>query len=260
MTFLAHQIRSAPPGVTRLWSLGQAGFIVQSAAGYLLAIDPYLSECVERIEADSAFKRLLPRLLDPADLELDVLVCTHAHVDHFDVDSVPALLANGRTRLFCSKGCAPLVEELRLGYHAAQIAHIVPGDTASVAGFSVEFLPCDHGNAAPDAVGVAVRVDGFTIVETGDTCLRLDWLDRFPKSIDVLLAPINGAFGNLSEKDCATLAGALAPRLTVPCHYGMFAAHHGDPGLFCSEMDARHLPWLLLRQGESLPLTRKELP
>ena len=260
MTSLARQIRSAPLGVTRLWSLGQAGFVVQSAAGRLLAIDPYLSECVERIEANPAFKRLLPRLLDPADIEFDVLVCTHAHVDHFDVDSVPALLANRRTRLFCSKGCAPLVDGLHLGFHAPQIAFVAPGDSISVDGFSIDFLPCDHGTAAPDAVGLSVRVDGFTIVEAGDTCLRLDWLDRFPKPIDILLAPINGAFGNLSERDCATLAGALAPRLTVPCHYGMFAAHHGDPGLFCSEMDARRLPWLLLRQGEALPLSRKELP
>ena len=260
MTDLATRIHSAPLGTTRLWSLGQAGFVVQSAAGHLLAIDPYLSECVERIEASHAFKRLLPRLLDPAELELDALVCTHAHVDHFDVDAVPALLANGRTRLFCSRGCAPLVAELHLGYHASRITYVAPGDSATVAGFSVDFLPCDHGTAAPDAVGVAVHVDGFTIVEAGDTCLRLDWLSRYPSPIDVLVAPINGAFGNLSERDCATLAGALSPRLTIPCHYGMFAAHHGDPGLFCDEMAALDLPFFLLRQGEGFPLTRKDSP
>jgi len=257
---LAARIHSAPLGTPRLWALGQAGFVLQSAEGRLLAIDPYLSECVERIEANPDFKRLLPRLLDPADLELDALVCTHAHVDHFDVDSVPALLANGRTRLFCSKGCSPLLEELHLGYHSSRIALVAPGDSASIEGFSIDFLPCDHGPAAPDAVGVAVRFDGFTVVETGDTCLRTDWISRFPSPIDVLVAPINGAFGNLSERDCATLAETLSPRLTIPCHYGMFAAHHGDPGLFCTEMASRGLPCFLLRQGESLPLTRKDSP
>ena len=41
---------------TCLFSTGQAGYIVKSRSGQLLAIDLYLSHCVERLEGHKVFK------------------------------------------------------------------------------------------------------------------------------------------------------------------------------------------------------------
>ena len=112
MVRLADKIQAAPLGKTHLFSVGQAGFIVKSAAGELLAIDLYLSDCVERIEQDPGFRRLLPRLLLPQEMVFDVVICTHPHMDHFDIDAVPQLMSNDRTRLFCSVDCEKLVRSL----------------------------------------------------------------------------------------------------------------------------------------------------
>ena len=99
MNILSRNILSARPGQTTLFSVGQAGYLIKSSAGQLLGIDLYLSDCVERLEGHIGFKRLLPKILSPYDLELDCLIATHPHFDHFDFDSVPEIMANGRTRL-----------------------------------------------------------------------------------------------------------------------------------------------------------------
>ncbi|MBR6027694.1 MAG: MBL fold metallo-hydrolase [Clostridia bacterium] len=246
----AERVRTAPLGKTHLFAVGQAGFIVKSASGQLLAIDLYLSECVERLEGHKGYKRLLPQILSPWELTFDAVICTHPHLDHFDIDAVPGMIANGRTKLFCSVDCKKLVDQLLLGYHGDQITYVRPGDTMAAGDFSLTFVNCDHGQGAPDAVGAVVRVDGRTIYEAGDTCLRLDRVEEIPQPVDVLIAPINGAYGNLSEADCQELSAALRPGLTVPCHYGMFASHHGDVGRFYELMTEAGLPFLLMRQGE----------
>ena len=69
-----------------------------------------------------------------------------------------------------------------------------------------------------------------------------------------MIAPVNGAFGNLNETECAALAEALKPAVTVPCHYGMFASHGGNPGIFYDIMREKNLPVLLMAQGEQYTL------
>lgn len=256
MSEFAYKVLTSPIGKTYLFSLGQAGYIIKSKTGQLLGIDLYLSECVERIEGHVGFKRLLPKLLFPFELEFDCLIATHSHFDHFDMDAVPQLMSNGKTMLFASVRCEEEVKRLRM--EQENIVYVKPGDQYQSGDFLLEFVDCDHGESAPDAVGIIIQVDGKTIYETGDTCLRLDKWKKHKKGclIDVMIAPINGAFGNMDEQDCASLSEALGPGITIPCHYGMFASHGGDPGKFLAIMEER-CPGnkvLIMSQGERLAL------
>ena len=56
----AVRVRTAETGKTHLFYIGQAGFIIKSLSGQLLVVDPYLSDCVERVEGHVGLKRLLP--------------------------------------------------------------------------------------------------------------------------------------------------------------------------------------------------------
>lgn len=244
------EVLNARPGQTHLFASGQAGYIIKSSSGQLLAIDLYLSECVERLEGNVGFKRLLPKILSPFDLEFDAVICTHPHLDHFDIDAVPAMLSNRKTKLFCSVDSGKLIRQLRIEYYNSQITYVKPLESYDAGDFHIDFVNCDHGAGAPDAVGVVITVDGKRIYEAGDTCLRLDRVNEVARPLDVLIAPINGAFGNLNEEDCSKLAEALKPKVTIPCHYGMFASHHGDIGKFYDIMMQKELPMLLMRQGE----------
>jgi len=243
-------------GATQLFSMGQAGFILKSKQGQTLGIDLYLSECVEPLEGHDGYHRLMPQIVDPKDLFLDVVIATHFHRDHFDVDAIPQLMANGKTILFCAYDCKDDVN--RLGIDLNRVCFVKPGDRHKVGDFDIRFINSDHGDGAPQEVGILVTVDGKNILEVGDTSLHLDWKDEYLQAgpLDVLIAPINGAYGNLNEQEHVTLTNMLNPKLTVPCHFGMFASHGGHPGLW-REMIIKQLPnqkYKIFTMGEDIQL------
>lgn len=241
---------------TSIFSLGQAGFAFKSRTGTLLGLDIYLSCCVERVEGHVGYKRLLPVILNPSDVEFDYLIATHPHFDHFDMDSIPTMMANHRTKLFASVDCRKEVRRMMMTDE--NITYVKVGDHYEADDFVLDFVFCDHGTGAPDAVGVVISVDGKKIYVAGDTCLRLDKSDEIKKygPFDVMIAPINGAYGNLNEKECVELSKVLMPNLTIPCHYGMFASHGGNPGLFMEYMKKELPDWefLLMTMGEQYDL------
>ncbi|MDD5017418.1 MAG: MBL fold metallo-hydrolase [Eubacteriales bacterium] len=246
---LAKEIQVLRKGVTYLIYLGQAGYIIKSASGSLIGIDLYLSNCLERYDG---FKRLMPCILKPEETALDYVVASHAHYDHFDVDAMPGIMANGRTKLFASKNCAAEVE--RLGIRQDAVTYIERGRTYAAGDAQITCVFCDHGKAAPDAVGLIISVDGKKLYFAGDTRLRTDEAEKLLKlgPFNVMVAPINGAFGNLNEDEMVTLCSVIRPNLAIPSHYWCFAEHGGNPGLFIKIIKER-LPeqkYMLMAQGE----------
>ena len=240
--------KTVPNGELGVFFLGQAGFLFKTAEGKLVAIDPYLSDCCERY---FGFKRLMPRILEPNDLQLDLLLISHGHYDHFDPDSVPALLT-GNTALVAAKDVKAECDRLGL---KGDITYLSCNEQAARAGVTVTGVPCDHGDLAPDALGLLVEIDGKKIYYMGDTALRPDYLeDARLQGVDLLLLPINGAFGNLNEEQAAKVIRILQPKLAVPCHYWNFAEHGGNPGVFQTQMEAiaPDSRYILMRQGEGI--------
>lgn len=231
---------------------GQAGFILEDAAGYRVGIDLYLSNCCERY---FGFKRLMPYLYCPQELQLDLLIASHAHYDHFDPDSVPLLMGDGKTQLVCARDVREEAERLHLD--GSKITYLGRGEQFENESICIRALACDHGELAPDALGLLITFGGKTIYITGDTAYREDiFSDPAVFGVDVLILPINGAFGNLNEAQAAATAGIVRPALTIPCHYWNFAEHGGNPDLFAKAMQTEQsdLPYLLMRPGESITL------
>lgn len=248
-----NSVLQARKGETHIFSVGQAGFIIKTKTGRLIAIDLYLSDCVERVEQDHVgYRRLLPKILSADELVFDAIVCTHFHRDHYDIDSVPVLMNNPKSQLFCPQDCEQDIKEERIDND--RVHCVEPGSNFKFEDFELYFINCDHGAGAPFAVGIIVKTDNKIILEVGDSCLRLDRKDEYLRfgKIDVLIAPINGMYGNLDSNDCAKLTNLLKPKLVIPCHYGMFAAHHGDVGLFHEIMDNVYPnnKYLIMSQGE----------
>lgn len=249
MEWFAKKVMESAMGRTHLFFLGQAGFVIKNAKGQLLAIDPYLSDCVERVESDHiGYKRLLPKILEPDEIELDILVCTHFHRDHYDVDAVPTLMNNGKTILFCPIDCKEDIDSARINNYTI----VEPGISVEHEGYSLHFINCDHGTGAPKAVGVIIETDGVRILVVGDSSLRLDRKEEYLSfgNIDLMIAPINGKYGNLDESDFIQMVDALNPQLSIPCHYGMFTDHGGSILSFYEKMrDTKHA-FLIMAQGE----------
>lgn len=254
MIDFAKKVKKTPLGSTILYWVGQAGFIIRSKTGRIIGIDLYLSECVESVEGHVGYHRLMPQILGYDELEFDVLIATHFHRDHFDIDAMPGLMANGKTKLYCAYDCQDDVERLVIDNNRVQ--YVKPGDSFDMAGFHIDFIHSDHGAGAPLEAAPIVTVDGKHILEAGDTSLHLDWKDEYLKAgaLDVLIAPINGAYGNLNEQENVDLTAVLKPKQTVPCHFGMFASHGGHPGLWKDLMEEQ-LPgqkYKIFTQGEGI--------
>lgn len=251
MTF-AKNIKNAPLGKTHLIFIGQAGFVLKSMSGKLLAIDLYLSDCVARYDG---FKRLIPFILQPDEITFDYIIITHAHYDHFDPDSVPTLMANEKTKLFASTGCEKEVK--RLGIAGGNISYVKAGDRIDLDDIKIEFVFCDHGSSAPDAFGAVIEIDDKLVYIAGDTCLRTDKVDEIKcgRDFDIMIAPINGTFGNMNETD-AVLCREVKPKLMIPCHFGCFAEQWGSPQAFYEVMktDMPDQKYNSMRIGERIEI------
>jgi len=232
--------------------LGQAGFIFKTANGTLIGVDLYLSNCCERF---FGFKRLMPYLLNPKDIEFDLIITTHAHYDHFDIDAIQTLLDNQKSELIATVDC--LSECEKLGIDNKKITYIQRNDKLTKHDIEIHAMPCDHGELAPDAIGILLNIIGKRIYITGDTCYREDlFANGELKNCDLLILPINGAFGNLNEKESCDAAKLLTPKLTVPCHYWNFKEHGGNPNLFTENFDkvCLNMQCTIMRMGECIVL------
>lgn len=239
---------------TQLFSLGQAGFLLKNKQNKTLGIDLYLSDCVEPVEGHDGYHRLLPKIVKQDELHLDIIIATHFHRDHFDIDAVPVLMSNGMTHLYCAYDCVDDVN--KLGIDKSRVTFVKPGEHYEDAGYTLDFIKSDHGEGAPLEVGVIITSDNKHIVNVGDTCLHTDWKEEYQKvgNIDVLIAPINGAYGNLNELECAELAKTVDAALTIPSHFGMFASHGGNAGVFIEQMRKQNSKYRILTMGEGFEL------
>ena len=237
---------------TTLTFAGQAGFIIETKSGYRLGIDLYLSDCCERY---FGFKRLMPYIFNPLDLKLDLIISTHAHYDHFDPDSVPLLMSDKKTELVCA--CDVASEAERLGLDKNRITYIKEGDTFENGSIFIKAMPCDHGVETPDAIGLLIVVDGKKIYIAGDTCYHEDYFKNSELSgVDIMIFPINGAFGNMNETEGAKAVNIIKPKLAIPCHYWNFAEHGGNPDIFAQEMKNVYgiADYILMRPGEEISI------
>lgn len=257
MITLAQDILSSHviKGNIAVFFTGQAGYIIKGSDGTLVAVDLYLSDCCARL-AD--FKRLMPRLLDATDIAFDVIICTHEHADHLDVDALPMMTTNGSPIVYLNKEGA----EIMAGFNITNNIKIMKtGDIYNEGSLKIEAVYCDHGTGAPNAVGLVLTMDGKTVYIAGDTAYRPEMIsgekaisDIASRKIDLMAAPINGAFGNLNEEEAVMLCGIIKPRLMTPYHYWNFAEHGGSPYLFATKMK-ECLPeqaYIIMRMGEKI--------
>lgn len=236
-------------GEVAVFFLGQAGYLFKTKNNKLIALDPYFSDCCNR---HFGFKRLMPYIVDAKDLDLDYLLISHGHYDHFDQDSVPVLMEKGKTELIGALDVKAECENLGITKNTTFMAI---GDEVVRDEFKVTALPCDHGELAPDALGLLIEIEGKKIYYMGDTAYRPDLLENpLLKDLDLLILPINGAFGNLDENTAVEVIKTLNPKLAVPCHFWNFIQHGSNPIKFAENM-AEICPdqnYIMMRQGEGM--------
>lgn len=245
------KVKEALPekGTVCLFWLGQAGFVLKNSYQEVLAIDPYLSDLSERLDGN---KRLMMSVVEPEDLKADIVLASHCHTDHLDLDSLPVILKDSEL-LLCDSQSAKMCEDAHIEKN--KVRTIKEGEKLEFKHFVIEAVFCDHGDAATEALGFVIETDGVKIYFAGDSSFQPERMKTAcNKDIDILLVPINGEYGNMNERDAVMLAGEVKPRLTIPCHFWTFARHKGNPYEFELEMKVQHpeLKYYIMCQGEKI--------
>lgn len=253
------QIRQfpTPAGHITLWWLGQAGFLIKSPGGKVVALDPYLSNSCKAIGDQEGlnFDRQVPPQMRAEELaQVDAVLFTHSHQDHCDPETFAAARKAGSHGPYIAP--AETVEKLgKLGAAPAESLLIWPnkthtfGDLAVRATFAIPLAGDDLTH-----VGYLLSVkDGPKVYFTGDT----DWNDVLadavaPHKPDVLVTVINPAFRNLSPAQAALLAHRIDAKAVIPCHYDMFPDNCLPPQLLRSNLKLHGIAdrYRVLRHGE----------
>ena len=233
---LINAIRETPVGEGELaicW-LGQAGFCLKDAAGRMLMVDPYLTNCGQRMRG---FKRFSPKLLEPADADPQYYVTTHTHFDHFDYDAIPVIAAESPKTCFI--GPTSCIKELRkLGIGRERCIQVDRGGTYEDSSIKLCAILADHGTMAPDAIGVLLEMGGHRLYFSGDTAFHEELFQQVAAyKPDVAFVSVNGQFGNMTGEEGARAAELCGAQYAVPCHIWTFMEHRGDPYIFCKALE-----------------------
>ncbi len=252
MPSLAERIakRKVSAGELAIYWLCQAGFAFKSSANEIVYIDPYFSDVVERL---IGFKRMMACPVLAEDVDANLIICTHEHLDHMDTDALPVLALNPRTQFAGPIEC--IKEFTKLGIPEGRCHLLEEGDSLTIGSVEINAVYADHGELAPDALGIVLNFGGIKVYHTGDTAYRPE---EFAPAIkmrpDVLIPCINGRFGNMDAQEAARLTSLVNPQAVIPSHFGMFVEQNGEPGAFldrCKELAPQNQT-VLMKPGEEL--------
>ncbi|HZW45362.1 MAG TPA: MBL fold metallo-hydrolase [Dermatophilaceae bacterium] len=149
---------------------------------------------------------------------LDVILVTHQHADHVDLQRLPTVLeANPRARLYAEPQAAAVMAEAGIGSE-----HTVAGEELSFG--RVLIMPVGEKHALINEalprignLGVVIRVEGEpSLFHPGDA------YDGEPGQIDILAVPLNAPW--TASRDTVSFAQRIAPRVSVPIHDVLLSA------------------------------------
>lgn len=240
-----------------IWSLGQAGVIIKNHVGNMLAIDPYLSDAIERRHPDSEFVRRFPPVLPPEALAIcDAILITHFHDDHMDLATLEPLAAKAPDMTFwipAPDGRVLQSENPRLG---VQVRLAKTGEAIETGQFHILPIAAAHSDYERDDagndrfLGYHIRCGALSLWHSGDTLVTPALQQQMQLlGPDICVLPINGGdyargergiMPNMHFRDAADLHHAIGSDLLLPCHYDLFSCNSDNPAWFVDDMLTRY--------------------
>lgn len=226
-------------------------------------------------------KRFVPSPLKPQDALADIILITHNHYDHLDLETLKRLPNKDTVQIIVPIGVAPLVK-------SAGIQHVTELDwhqSLTISGTQITMVPAVHFSArwtndrnATLWGGYIVRAGGLTVYQTGDTTYHPTVFKQIGEQygpiangIDYALVPI-GAYeprkimvgSHTTPEEAVEIGRDTHAQTLVGHHWGALVLTTEDPFeppiRFQKAAAAAGVPtsqtWLL-KVGETCPLTSR---
>ncbi len=198
--------------------LGQAGLLFDNGK-HKVMVDPYLSDSVEKV--NPANWRRIPVKKEIFDIEPDVIIFTHDHLDHYDPETAAVFLGAERKpkTVLCPWSVWQKVRQFG-GSHN----YVLFDRDSQWTEFDYRFSAVLASHSDHYAIGVVVEdlTGNKTYYITGDTVYNTRIFADLPGDIDVVFLPVNGVGNNMNATDAMRFFERCGAKSVVPYHIGMF--------------------------------------
>jgi len=236
------EILAQPPGrATRLFWLGQAGFVIDGGRKRVV-IDPYLSDSLAEKYRGKPFAhiRMMAAPVAPGTIaHVNLVLATHDHTDHMDPGTLPSLLSvNPLARLVAPRAARATAME-RSGIDPERLDLIEAGETLDIAGLMLTATRAAHETLERDAegnhrfLGLCLQIGDARIFHSGDTVPFAGQVAELRSlAPDLALFPVNGRDdvraaqgvpGNMTMAEALDLARATNIPAMIAHHFDLFA-------------------------------------
>jgi L-ascorbate metabolism protein UlaG (beta-lactamase superfamily) len=231
MTGVSRPVELAASDELGITFIGHSSFLLQ-ISGRTVLIDPVFSKRLILLRRQ---RRPGVRVEDLP--PIDLILLTHAHMDHLDLASLRQVMRATRRligrapEVIVPRGVEDLVENL--GF--SQIHRLAWWETVNIRGLTITMTPCKHWGARMfrdmhrGYGGYVIEAGGHSVYHSGDTA----YFDGFREiglrlKPDVALLPIGAYFPDsyrsvhTSPEEALRAFVELGAEEMVPMHYGTF--------------------------------------
>lgn len=200
--------------------LGQAGLLIETE-GKKIIVDPYLSNSVEAVEPQN--KRRVPVEERFLQIQPDILILTHDHLDHTDPETLVHYLKKDSKVLVLASGNAYIHARKQFG---GENNYVLFNRLTRWTEGNIRFLAVRAEHSDDHAIGVIVESEGKTLYITGDTLYNDAIFADLPEKIDYVFLPVNGRGNNMNMEDGARFCEKIGGK-AIPLHWGLFDSLEG---------------------------------
>jgi L-ascorbate 6-phosphate lactonase len=240
--WLPRAVANADPAGLDLWYLGCNGFVLKTAAGTTVFVDPYLNT-----GDPPRTVRMIPVPFEPTDVaDADAMLATHEHSDHVDGPSQAPILAETGATFYGPDASVAVTDDQgwteEYDVASTQIETVGEGDRFSVGDLEITVTPANDPDAT-HPVGYLFDHDAGTFFHGGDA--RPGAFDAVGERFDVDVAALAfGSVGMIPDKETGEpartrwyndenqvieAANALQVDRLVPTHWDMWKGLTADP-------------------------------
>jgi len=168
----------------------------------------------------------------------DLVISTHAHRDHFDIEAINKI-SKPETYVLIKSGCD--TEKL----HSKHILEIEIDETKFVDKIEIKAVhaynvkrfrsPGVPFHPKGFGMGVLLKVEGLKLYYAGDTDFIEPMGSLKSEKIDIAFLPIGGTY-TMDVDDAVEAVIAIQPRRVIPIHYNHIKGTDADPIAFKEEV------------------------